>query len=162
VLHQFNAKDGANPAASVVFDGSGDLYGTTSGGPPNGFGLVFQLKKPSGKANAWKETVLYPFTDGNDGAYPMAALIFVADGSLYGTTLGGATHGGIVFSLKAPKNGNVWPFTVLYNLKGSPDGDHPTAGLGSDSSGNLYSTTEWGGSGQSCQGGCGTVFEVSP
>jgi hypothetical protein len=160
VLHLFKAQDGANSAAGVVFDGNGNLYGTTSDGPPNGFGLVFELKKPSGKVHSWAETVLYQFTNGSDGAYPMAGLSFDAGGSLYGTALGGATHRGVVFRLKAPKNGNAWPFTVLYNLKGSPDGDHPTAGLGSDRRGNLYSTTQWGGTGESCQGGCGTVFEV--
>jgi hypothetical protein len=162
VLLQFDGQDAANASAGVVFDGSGNLYGTTSFGPPNGSGLIFQLRKPSAKINAWAERVLYLFTDGSGGAYPMAGLIFDASGNLYGTALGGAIHGGVVFSLKPPKRANSWPFTVLYNLTGSPDGDHPTAALTFDSKGNLYSTTEWGGTGQSCQGGCGTVFEVSP
>jgi hypothetical protein len=105
--------------------------------------------------------VLYLFTDGSDGAYPMAGLIFDTSGNLYGTALGGEIPGGVVFRLKPPKRGKAWPFTVLYNLTGSPDGAHPTASLSFDSKGNLYSTTQWGGTGQ-CQGGCGTVFEVSP
>ena len=71
-------------------------------------------------------------------------------------------HEGFLFRLKPPKRGNSWLLTVLYNLRGSPDGDHPTASLVSDGRSNLYSTTEWGGTGQSCQGGCGAVFEVSP
>jgi hypothetical protein len=81
---------------------------------------------------------------------------------MYGTALGGATHAGVVFSLKPPKRGTSWPLSVLYNFTGSPDGDHPTAALIFDANGNLYSTTQWGGTGTACQEGCGTVFEVSP
>ena len=162
VLHQFDGQDGSNAAAGVVFDGNGNLYGTTSGGPQNGFGLVFELKRPSVKVRSWTEVVLHAFSDGSDGANPMTGLIFDANGDLYGTALGGGIPGGVVFRLKPPKRGNSWLLTVLYNLMGSPDGDHPVAGLIFDGVGNLYSTTEWGGTGQSCQGGCGTVFEVSP
>jgi hypothetical protein len=162
VLHRFNGVDGANSDAGVVFDSDGNLFGTTYFGPPNGFGLVFELRKPSGKVSTWTETVLHPFSNGNDGAYPIAGLTFDASGNAYGTALGGGTHGGVVFRLKPAQRGNYWPLTVLYNFKGSSDGDHPTADLVFDRKGNLYSTTEWGGAAQSCQGGCGTVFEVSP
>jgi hypothetical protein len=161
LLHRFDGQDGSNSAAGVVFDGNGNLYGTTSGGPPNGFGLVFELKKPSAKVHSWTETLLHLFSDGNDGAYPMAGLILDSWGNLYGTALGGGTHRGVVFRLKPPKRGTFWPLTVLYNLAGPPDGDHPTVGLVFGGVGNLYSTTGWGGTGHSCQGGCGTVYEVS-
>ena len=51
---------------------------------------------------------------------------------------------------------------TVYNfgVKGGPY--DPYSGVVLDKSGNLYSTTEWGGTGQACQGGCGTVFEVEP
>jgi len=162
VLHQFDGKDGSNSSAGVVFDGNGNLFGTTHFGPPHGFGLVFELKKPAGTVHSWTETVLHAFSDGNDGGYPIAGLIFDASGNLYGTALGGGVPGGVVFRLRPPKRGNSWPLTVLYNFTGSPDANHPTAGLSFDRRGNLYSTTELGGIGQSCQGGCGTVFEVLP
>jgi hypothetical protein len=159
-LHRFNGQDGSNSAAGVVFDGMGNLYGTTSFGP-GPYGLVFELKKPSGTVRSWREVVLHLFSDRNDGTNPMAGLLFDSIGDLYGTALGGATHRGVVFRLKPPKEGSSWPLAVLYNLAGSPDGDHPTASPVFDAAGNLYSTTAWGGTGQSCQG-CGTVFEVSP
>jgi len=162
VLHEFDGQDGSNSAAGVVFDPLGNLYGTTSGGPADGFGLVFELKRPSGNARSWTETVLHAFSDGNDGANPAAGVILDAHGDLYGTALGGETHRGVVLRLKPPKRGDAWPLTVLYNFAGSGDADHPTASLVFDGKGNLYSTTEWGGTGQSCQGGCGTVYEVSP
>jgi hypothetical protein len=162
LLHRFDVDDGGNPAAGVVFDRKENLYGTTVFGPQNGFGLIFELEKPSGKTHSWMETVLHRFSDGADGVNPMSSLIFDSSGNLCGTALGGSTHRGVVFRLKPPKTGNSWPLTVLYNLTGSPDGDHPTAKLIFDGRGSLYSTTEWGGTGQSCEGGCGTVFEVSP
>jgi hypothetical protein len=93
VLDQFNGQDGSNSAAGLVFDGSGNLYGTTSFGPPNGSGLVFELKKPSERIHSWTETALHLFTDGSDGAYPMAGLIFDASGNLYGTALGRVAQG---------------------------------------------------------------------
>jgi hypothetical protein len=160
-LQRFNGEDGSNSAAGVVFDGNGNLYGTTSFGPgPDG--LIFELKKPSGKLGAWTETVLHLFSDRNDGANPAAALIFDSHGNLYGTALAGGIPRGVVFRLEPPKRGKSWPLAVLYNFTGSPDGDHPVASLVFDSKANLYGTTEWGGTGQSCQGGCGTVFAISP
>jgi uncharacterized repeat protein (TIGR03803 family) len=62
--------DGANPAASLIADPAGNLYGTTLNGGANGQGTVFQLD-PSGNP-----TVLYSFT-GGDGSHPRAALIAV-------------------------------------------------------------------------------------
>jgi hypothetical protein len=162
ILHRFDGQDGADPAAGVVLASNGDLYGTAEGGANGGSGDVFSLAVPTKRGDPWKETQLHRFSNGNDGTNPGGGLIFDASGNLYGTALGGETHGGVVFRLRPPKQGNSWPLTVLYNLLGPPDGDHPTAGLVLDSKGNLYSTTVWGGTGQSCQGGCGTVFEVSP
>jgi hypothetical protein len=162
VLYRFNGQNGANPAAGPVFGRDGKLYGTASAGVTSGNGAVFDLAAPPGGGGLWKETVLYRFTDGIDGTSPQTSPIFDASGNLYGVALGGGTHRGVVFRLKPLKRGNSWPLTVLYNLTGSPDGDHPTAALTFDGKGNLYSTTEWGGTGQACQGGCGAVFEVSP
>jgi uncharacterized repeat protein (TIGR03803 family) len=45
---------------------------------------------------------------------------------------------------------------VVYSFQGPPDGASPQASLVADSAGNLYGTTEVGGS------GFGTVFELSP
>jgi len=73
----------------------------------------------------------------------------------------GAQGTNAVYNSTCYTGGKSWPFTILYNLKGSPDADHPMAPLIFDRTGKLYSTTEWGGTGQ-CQGGCGTVFKVSP
>jgi hypothetical protein len=161
-LLRFHGQDGANPSSGVIFGQNGHLYGTVSAGATDGNGAVFELAAQSEDNGPWEETLLHRFSDGNDGTSPRGALIFDAIGDLYGTALGGSTHYGVVFRLKASKAGNSWPLTVLYNLTGSPDGDHPTASLIFDGGGDLYSTTEWGGTGQTCEGGCGTVFEIMP
>ncbi len=162
-LHRFSGQDGGTPVAGVVFDGSGNLYGTTSFGPANGFGLVFELKKPSVKVHSWAETVLHAFHDGNDGENPTAGLILDTNGNLYGTTEYGNTFSGTIFRLKPPsRTGGPWTFGFLYGFTGSPDGAHPAANLIFDKHGKLYSTTQKGGTGMCSFYGCGTVVKVSP
>jgi len=169
VLHLFHPKeeDGASPQAGLIWDASGNLYGTTqfggahsSGCTPTGYGCgtVFELILSHGK---WTEKVLYSF-NGVDGANPQAGLALDASGNLYGTTHEGGAFGyGTVFELQH-KNGR-WTEKVLhsFNLR---DGAGPAASVIQDRSGNLYGTTWYGGaSGSACFGnGCGTVFELTP
>jgi uncharacterized repeat protein (TIGR03803 family) len=173
-LHSFNfnGTDGYYPAASVVVDASGNVYGTTFnggtggctiGGSPIGCGVVFELTPQAG-ASGWTESVLHNFT-GNfiDGSSPLANLIFDGSGNLYGTTAGGGTFGkGTVFELSP--NGGVWMETVLYSFENNAsDGTAPAASLVFDTAGNLYGTTSAGGNLSACQtSGCGTVFELTP
>jgi uncharacterized repeat protein (TIGR03803 family) len=100
ILHNFaNDTGGSNPAAGVVMDKSGNLYGTTvGGGDPNcGCGVMYKLApRPHGK---WKYAVLHTFV-GSDGAEPAANLILDSKGNLYGTAqLGGSGHNGVAFEL---------------------------------------------------------------
>ena len=164
LLFRFSNEDGDQPAAGVVIGGDGNLYGTTLDGLPIGSGLIFQLKKPLEKGSSWTETVLHTFSDGEDGAGPRASLIFDSSGNIYGTTATATNRSaqGNVFRMRSAGNGGSWTFGVLYTFSGAPDGASPAASLIFDGKGNIYSTTELGGTGQRCQGGCGTVFEVSP
>lgn len=52
--------------------------------------------------------------------------------------------------------------SVLYSFSSVADGEYPVGGLVLDAKGNLYGTTQYGGSlaGQCAQGGCGTVFKL--
>jgi uncharacterized repeat protein (TIGR03803 family) len=43
VLHRFTGKDGANPAASLILDDKGNLYGTATQGGAGGAGVVFEI-----------------------------------------------------------------------------------------------------------------------
>jgi uncharacterized repeat protein (TIGR03803 family) len=162
VLHSFDANgngDGYNPYAGLIFDGSGNLYGTTRYGGADGYGTVFELT-PTQRGGSWTETVLHNFTlNGKDGVRPYADLVFDASGNLYGTTVEGGTHGnyGTVFEL-TPTAGGGWTEKILHAFNdNSKDGYNPYAGLVFDASGNLYGTTRYGGAHHG-----GTVFKLTP
>ncbi len=58
-------------------------------------------------------------------------------------------------------NANAQPLTPFWIFSGYPlDGSGPS-GLVQGNDGNLYGTTEEGGTVQACLGGCGTVFRIS-
>ena len=60
VLHSFNnnGTDGYEPYfGSLIFDATGNLYGTTYEGGIYGYGTVFELSPAAG--GSWTETVLY-------------------------------------------------------------------------------------------------------
>jgi uncharacterized repeat protein (TIGR03803 family) len=158
VLHNFShGSDGGKPAAGLIFDGAGNLYGTTFGGGTSDAGTVFELTPAAG--GTWTETVLHNFGSGTDGVYPQSGLIFDAAGNLYGTTFGGGTYGGgTVFEL-TPAAGGTWTEQVLHNFQigTGADGHGPYAGLTFDATGNLYGTTNEGGT-----YGVGTVFKLTP
>jgi len=162
ILDRFNGQDGATPAAGVIFDQKDNLYGTAFAGGNQGNGGVFELAKPESGFHTWKEKMLYFFDGGNDGDNPMARLIFGPNGDLYGAAYAAQTESGTVFRLSPTGRNGGWNFIVLYGFKGPPDGALPAAGLVSDGIGNLYGTTQKGGTGAACQFGCGTVFELSP
>ncbi len=143
--------DGASPLGRLKLDKKGNLYGTAYLGGASGNGNVFKLS-PKGK-----ETVLYSFTGGSDGANPFAGLIRDKRGNLYGTTsAGGAAYSGTAFKLA--KDGT---FTLLYSFCSQSrctDGGTPFGGLIADTQGNLYGTTSYGGNNTDN----GTVFKLTP
>ncbi len=157
-LYKFTGgKDGSLPWAGLVFDATGNLYGTTTSGGGHKAGTVFKLTPT---AAGWSESVLYSFTGGADGGMSGsgAGLILDGAGNLYGTTGSGGVYGqGVVFELTPTSDG--WAESVLYSFTGGADGSGPFAGLIFDSAGNLYSTT-WGGGGLDCN--CGVVFKLAP
>lgn len=147
VLYNFSGgTDGLLPTAPLIQDTAGNFYGTTAEGGASGAGVIFKLD------NAGTETVLYSFSGGNDGAFPLAGLAQDSAGNFYGTALqGGPANNGTVFKLA--KNGK---FSVLHGFKSQRDGAFPHGGLVRDPAGNLYGTTLQGG-----KSGLGTVFKLS-
>ena len=163
ILHVFKGAEGANPYGGLIFDTTGNLYGTTEFGGANGFGVVFKLKPNCD--GTWTEMVLYSFTGG--AGNPLSGVIFDTAGNLYGTAFSGGDSGwGAVFKL-AHNPDNTWTESVLHSFTGGGDGDgaYPEARLVFDRAGNLYGTTVYGGS--ACgwgfdNFGCGTVFNLKP
>jgi uncharacterized repeat protein (TIGR03803 family) len=152
VLYRFTrGADGTGtPFAGVIRDAAGNLYGTTADGGPFSSGTVFKVDTTG------KETVLYTFTGGRggtDGFLPSGALIRDAAGNLYGTTqLGGNYSFGTVFKLDS-----TGKETVLYRFRGGSSGDQPVGGVIMDKAGDLYGTTQGGGTSYD-----GTVFKLNP
>lgn len=154
ILYSFRGTDGGSPGAGLIFDASGNLYGTTALWGTYGYGTAFELSPTSG--GGWTEKVLHDFGNGKDGQSPEAGLVFDASGNLYGTTYqGGIYDFGMVFAL-APEASGGWTERVLYNFENSDTGQCPTAGLIFDASGDLYGTAFGG-----VCGGEGVVFELT-
>jgi uncharacterized repeat protein (TIGR03803 family) len=167
---QGDGNDTTNPWANVIADSSGNLFGTaTLGGNYNdchfgGCGAVFELSP--GKHGVWTENVVYVFTGGKDGDTPYAGLVQDVIGNLYGTTFSGARsencgfYGcGAVFRI-APDGSE----SVLHTFKGGAmDSANSSANLVINTKGDLYGTSQAGGTGE-CnnegQLGCGTVFRL--
>jgi uncharacterized repeat protein (TIGR03803 family) len=164
IIYSFaGGADGAYPYSDLIVDAAGNLYGTTKQGGTVDGGTVFELTRTK---DGWKHQVLYSFLGGpNDGAGPIAGLVFDSAGNLYGTTAGGgSSSSGTVFKLARNSHGD-WTESILYSFTGSNgDGANPNTDLVLDSKGNLYGTTSGGGQyykGE-CYSGCGIVFRLTP
>lgn len=143
-LHSFTGgNDGSNPQiASVVFGPDGSIYSTTARGGgmcsnnPQGCGTIFKLQPaPNACRNvlcSWDETILYSF-DGTDGANPIGALVFDAQGNVDGVTNAGSfRNGGIAFQLQS-SGLMVMTLAHLYGYPGS--------GITIGPNSNLYGST---------------------
>jgi uncharacterized repeat protein (TIGR03803 family) len=157
VIFSFRGVDGAYPTGGLI-ETNGALSGTTrNGGTAKacslGCGTVFDVHADG------KESVLYSFRGGTDGAYPRANLVDV-NGIRYGTTTGGGDAGfGSVFELE-PSGVE----RIIHSFKsGKTDGAYPEGDLVL-LNGVLYGTTRFGGPSRECASigpgfeGCGTVF----
>jgi uncharacterized repeat protein (TIGR03803 family) len=159
ILHNFadGPTDGAWPVGSLIFDAAGNLYGMTNGGGAFSWGTAYELMHRAG--GGWADRVLYHFNEyGSSGASPYSGLIFDAAGNLYGTTEAyGGGGAGTAFKLTLTKAGH-WTETTLHGFGSTfQDGILPVDSLIFDAAGNLYGTTEAGGTST-----WGTVFEITP
>lgn len=171
LLHSFGSSysDGSASVGRLILDNSGNLFGTTQYGGEiggcsfivngkrvgYGCGTVFKLDA-SGTASS-----VHNFVD-SDGAYPYAGLVQDTAGNLFGT----ASTGGVANCTSAyfGECGTVFKvdtsgqFSVLYSFQGAsngPDGGTPESNLFLDAAGNLFGTTNVGGTGG------GTIFQVT-
>ncbi|HUA14442.1 MAG TPA: choice-of-anchor tandem repeat GloVer-containing protein [Verrucomicrobiae bacterium] len=151
VIHNFAGapNDGAWANGDLAADTIGNLYGTTVLGGANNYGTIFKIDSTGAT------TILYSFTYGLDGAYPLGGLLLDADGTLYGTaSVAGRNGSGTVFKLDT--NGTLVP---LFSFGLGQSGASPHSRLVT-LNGNLYGVASSGGS-SGCEGGCGIIYEVT-
>jgi uncharacterized repeat protein (TIGR03803 family) len=161
VLYSFTAgSDGANPSGGLIFDPSGNLYGTATYGGAFGEGVVYKLTPNSD--GTWIESVLHTFTGGQDGSIPQNGnLTFDPAGNLYGTAAyGGGSGYGVVYKLK-PNSDGTWTESVLHSFSDGQDGAYPAGTLIFGPAGRLYGTAIKGGV-PDAYGGLGNVFMLIP
>jgi uncharacterized repeat protein (TIGR03803 family) len=149
-LHQFNSQnDGAEPQGAILRDAAGNLYGTTAFP-----GTVFKIN-PKGK-----ESILAAMDSPAPGLNsPTGTLIQDQAGNLYGVAGGGPGGAGVVY--KVSLKGKT---TILFAFQGGLHTDTPkgpAGGLFMDKSGNIFGAAQFG-SDQSCQIGCGSIFQLDP
>jgi uncharacterized repeat protein (TIGR03803 family) len=163
ILYTFAAMpDGANPRGTLARDHNGNLYGTTQVGGTFDCGTVFELSPPAIVGGAWTESVLYSFdcvnNNPNDGAAPLAGVVFDNLGNLYGTTENGGTQGeGVVFKLTPPStSGGAWTETLLHSFHSGHDGAEPFYGLTFAGKGIFYGFTSYGGGSER-----GTFYQIT-
>lgn len=161
-LVPFNGENGSMPEASLIQDGAGNFYGTTSAGGKSNLGTVFKMC-PSGEL-----TVLASF-NGTNGATPYSSLTLGPDGCLYGTTYYGGNYIAGFDGYGAPPNGVGTVFKITTNGVFTPlvyfnvtNGANPQGALVLATDGNFYGTTRRGGTINLPYDFGGTVFKMTP
>jgi len=134
-LHYFSCgSDGGAPIGGLIFDQSGNLYGTdTDWGAGNG-GTAFTLSPSSG---GWVFALDYSFeySFGGNGGY---------SATFFDPARQGTHH------------------THIHQLFVYDGGTGPFGSLSMDAAGNLYGTAYQDGAYGGCDGGCGAVFKLTP
>lgn len=128
--------DGSQPTASLAVANASDIFGATTGGGANGFGVIFELT-PAGNKPGWRESVVYELCrapDCKDGS-GVANVTAAGPDTLYVAMGGGGNHCaadaalgcGVVLQLTRGASG-VWTRTKLYDfcrLSNCADGAAP-------------------------------------
>ncbi|WP_274474905.1 choice-of-anchor tandem repeat GloVer-containing protein [Mangrovimonas aestuarii] len=145
--YDFNDVDGIYPRGNLLEAVDGILYGMTSSGGSNGFGVLFEFEINTGNYN-----VELDFDGANLGRMPMGSLIQSSNGKLYGMTYqGGTSNYGVLFEYNHVDD----IFAKKVDFVGT-NGRSPYGDLLEANNGNLYGVTAQGGTGGS---GYGTLFE---
>jgi len=165
VLHTLiNKADGSGPGGGLTFDTKGNLFGTTaSAGTGEAIdGTVFELTRKASGSFTFRTIHTFSQPTG-DGANPGSAVVFDAEGNLYGTTPNGGDGCGIVYELSPTKSGK-WNENILHKFGiNGKDGCNPSGRLIFDQAGDLFGGTFNGGGGLDnlfCHNGCGTTYKL--
>jgi uncharacterized repeat protein (TIGR03803 family) len=163
----YGCPDGYNMPAPPIWDGKGNLWGTTFQGGISqspctaafGCGVIFEMT-PNGDGT-WTYNVMHEFASSStDGQSPIGGLVMDAAGNFYGSTwIGGAYNQGTIFEFSY--TGGQWVETVLYDFPDCAQGCMVEGTLARDKAGNLYGTAA-GGNGNCAGYTCGVVFKLAP
>jgi len=146
-VNDFEAPNGSNPSGSLAHAIDGKLYGTTTFGGQNNYGVVFSFDPIS-----MTYTKLFDF-DNTNGAYPYGSLTQSSDGKLYGmTSAGGSSNSGVIFSFDPSSSS----YTKLQDFE-TDMGVNPVANLVQTQDGKFYGMTPMGGA-----NGYGVLFSFDP
>jgi uncharacterized repeat protein (TIGR03803 family) len=135
-IFSFNQTQGQYAAGALTQGTDDNLYGTAEIGGANLCGTLFKMTTAG--TLLWS----YSFPCGTGGAVPVGSLLQANDGSFYGVTVQGGLSIGCGTAFKLDQAGNV---STLYAFKNITDGCGPEGGVSQGTDGNLYGTTQFGG-----------------
>lgn len=134
-IYSLDTIQGFAPYGSLMQASDSMLYGMTSKGGTNGYGVIFSFNPVTATY-----LVLHNF-DSADGATPLGSLMQASNGLLYGmTNKGGGSGGGVLFSYDI----NLHKYAVLLNFS-YPNATNPYGSLIQASNGLLYGLAYLGG-----------------
>ncbi len=146
-IASFNGTNGAYPVGGVTLDSAGNIYGTAEEGGAFNAGVVFTILSGGNVINT-----IASF-NGANGKNASSSLKLDSNGNLFGVTEnGGSSDNGTVFEVVSGTN----TITTLAQFNGA-NGQFPIGGLTLDAAGNLYGTTNAGGTTNH-----GVVYKLSP
>lgn len=152
-LHSFAMSDGGghSPTGSLVEGADGLLYGTTNGGGPNGYGIVFKMSRHGGEPR-----MLHNFGRKGRNGTALKALTKGPDGRFYGVIEADRTENqrGLVYRIDAAGH-----YEVVYSFTPpvEADGKFPFQELALGRDGAFYGSTGEGG-----EFARGTLFRLTP
>ena len=138
--------NGNGPQGGLLLSQNGKLYGMTSSGGLNGFGVLFEYDPVT---NVFNKKI--DFNGALNGSTPLGNLIEASNGKLYGmTSLGGANGKGVLFEFDV----NSGILSKKIDFSGISNGSSPRGSLVQVSNSKLYGMTSSGGTND-----LGLVFE---
>jgi uncharacterized repeat protein (TIGR03803 family) len=141
-----NTHTAGNDASNLYIDHNGNLFDTL------GQTVIEIAKTATGYASSI--TTVASFA-GTDAGYLFGTVVADSQGNLYGTTDEGGEYGdGTMYEIVKTATGYVSTPTILINFDGT-NGAHPQGSLIVDAKGDLFGTTETGGTHDK-----GTAFEL--